>query len=517
MLNVALDPWIPIRRKSGRRERIAPWQITVDLKGDPIVAVDATRAPWNGALTEFLIALMQTTLLPEDARAWRERWDDPPGPEDLKRQLEKTAKSFELCGEAPFLQEVSLKVEAQKDIEKYTKPVQKLLVDGVSEEQAKKNSDLFVKSGAVDALCAPCAAAALWDLQAHAPQGSAGYYTSLRGGGPVSTIVSCETLWKTVWANVLEQAAFGMKGRPDLREFLPWMKGLKGLVDPDAICPLHVLWGMPRRVFLLVSDTAGTCDTCGDVSSRMIRSFLTFRGGCRYLETSWSHPMSPYIRAKDGGSLVRRTESDIVGYRHWMGLLVDTPNGDGLPAQVVRRWVERDVPGEPDLRIWGYGYQTDQAAVACWCEGRMPFVTLTNGHRTEFEAFVRTLVAMSQRGVEKLADCLNWAWKSSDHASSLDTSDAQRLFWSSTEPLFLEQVRAAMENPAKEELGQRADAWIPLIQATALRIYEKELPAARVKPEWIARYAHKLRRLLSSRNPVTLKTRRYGDWRITDV
>jgi hypothetical protein len=200
-----------------------------------------------------------------------------------------------------------------------------------------------------------------------------------------------------------------------------------------------------------------------------------------------------------------------------MGLLVDTPGGDGIPAFVVRRWIERDVPLEPKLRVWAYGYQTDQAAVKAWCEGRMPFITLQNGHRKEYEAFVRTLVALSQRAVERLSDCINGAWKSSGHNESLDTTRAQHEFWQSTEPLFLERTRAAAADPSKEVMAKSADSWVAVVQGKALTLYENALPSSRVQPEWLARYAHKLRRTLSSRNPATMKTRLYGDWRITDV
>jgi CRISPR system Cascade subunit CasA len=518
-LNLATDPWITVRRRDGSLSVVAAWELTREHATNPIVAVDATRKPWNGALTEFLIALFQTVLFPEDARAWRETWDSPPEPDYLRNAFSKIEDLYLLNGEIPFMQDRTL-LAGPGMVKQFRKPVQKLLVDGVSELQEKKNSDLFVKSGSVSVLCPPCAAAALWDLQAHSPQGSAGYHTSLRGGGPVSTLVSCDTLWKTVWANVVEQSALGMKGRPDPRSFLPWANPLREKrkeVKPEEECPLHVFWGMPRRVLLEISSGPDVCSTCGRATDMTVRSFLTYRGGRHYAEADWRHPLSPYVRTKESFWVVRRTETDLDGYRHWMGLLVGTPEGDGLPAFVVRRWVERDVPLEPELHVWGYGYQTDQAAVKVWCEGRTPFITLENGHRKEYEAFVRTLVTLSQSAVEHLSDCIKGAWKSSGHFAPLDTTLAQHEFWQSTEPIFLEWTRAAAADPSKESLTKSADAWVVVVQRTALVLYDRALPSNRVQPEWLARYAHKLRRELSSRNPATMKTRRYGDWRITDV
>lgn len=513
MLNLALDPWIPVRRADGKREFIAPWQMTE--RSNPIAAVDSTRSPWNGALTEFLLSLCQTVLLPEDARTWREFWDEPPTPDYLKREFTKIAPLFEMAGDRPFMQDPSLLQDPANE-ERYRKPVQKLLVDGVSEQQEKKNSDLFTKSGAIGSLCLSCAAAALWDLQAHSPQGSAGYYTALRGGGPVTTLIATETLWHTVWANVLEQSAFDMKGRPDPESFLPWLKPSSRKVSAKAESPLHVLWGMPRRVLLKIAQETAECDTCGRSVQESVHAFYSYRGGFQYAEAEWRHPCSPYVRTKDLNWCVRSTEGDLVGYRHWVGLLVDTPGGDGMPAFVVRRWLERDVPKEPYLRIWGYGYRTDQAAVNLWCEGKMPLLALENGHRKEYERLVITLVTLSQRAVECLSDALRGAFKSAD-VGDVSTHDPITAFWRSTEAEFLSQLREASAAPSQEKFDQIADGWMELAQKRALDLYERHLPARRIPSMWAARYAHRLRRRLSGRDPITLKTRRFGEWRLTDA
>lgn len=513
MLNLATEPWIPVVRKDGTHELIAPWQITE--QANPIVSVDSTKAPWNAALTEFLISLLQTVLLPEDARAWRDLWGDPPTPEYLKREMEKVASLFALVSDRPFMQDPTL-LDVLSNKEKYWKPVQKLPVDGVSEEQEKKHSDLFAKSGAVSVLCLPCSAAALWDLQAHSPQGSAGYYTSLRGGHPSTTLICTETLWHTVWANVLEQACFGMKGRPDPETFLPWLKPMQRKVDPKNENSLHVLWGMPRRVLLKIDSEEADCDTCGRHVSASVRGFYSYRGGFQYAQQEWSHPCSPYISREDLGFVARAADGDLVGYRNWVGLLVDTPSGDGIPALVVRRWLERDVPKEPYLRIWAYGYKTDQASVSLWCEGKMPLLALENGHRKEYERFVITLVTLSERGAECLSASLRGAFKASG-AGKISTWPAQSELWRSTEPAFIESLRAAAAAPSKETFDRIALQWAERIQRSALDLYEKHLPGNRISPMWVARYAHRLRRRLSSRDPVTLKTYRFGDWRLTDA
>lgn len=497
MINLATSAWIPVRRRSGARDRIAPWEATLRLEEDPVVAVDATRNAWNSALTEFLIALFQTSLFPEDAAEWRalEKAD----PETLRKSLLPMARHFELEGATPFMQDPTLKADRRD--EDYRKPIQKLLVDGVSEQQEKNRSDLFEKSGMISGLCPACAAATLWDLQAHAPQGSAGYYTSLRGGGPSSTIVLGTTLWETVWSNLLEQSAFGMKGRPAEKKYLPWLAPASKAVRQEEECPIHVYWGMPRRVLLDTPET-GRCDTCGETAG-VYRSFLSYRGGFRYMETDWRHPLSAYVRNKDGGWLVRATESDLAGYRHYMGILVDTPQGDGVPAMVVRRAVERGF----DLRIWGYGYQCDQASVIRWCEGLMPIGT---GSAKKAE-LARTMVALSQRGVERLSDAVRMVFDQSK-SGGVETAAAQApRLWETTAHAF----REALLDDAPED--KALDQWVLTVRRAALRIYRDALPRSRVDAMWAARFEHKLAGQLSDRNPMTLKTRKFGDWKIEEA
>lgn len=507
-LNLALDPWIWVRKKDGSRSMISAWEITKDLKINPVISIDATHSPWSAALLEFLIALYQTILFPEDGREWRRHWETPPTPEELKRSFTQVAGVFNLSGPCPFMQDPTLEVDVRslKTGARYRKPIQKLLIGGVSENQEEHNSDLFERSGVIASLCAPCAATALWDMQAHAPQGGPGYYVSLSGGGPSRTVILGNTLWETVWMNVLEQAVFSMDGRPDPKSFLPWMKPASRDVDTAKECPLHVYWGMPRRILLLKSDAA-SCDTCGGPDG-VYREFLSYGKGFHYSESQWKHPLSSYVRSKKGLWLVRTTESDLAGYRNYMGILVGTPAGDGVPAMVVRRAVERGF----DLRILGYGYQCDQAAVISWCEGIMP--TEMGVGVKEIAPLARTLVVLCQRGVEKLWEVLRDLFDRSKAGGVERAKETSKDLWALTENSFKRMLVRARDKGKHEQI---LDEWVVYIQRSALSLYRKALPRTRVDPMWAARFEHKLAGQLSDRNPMTLKTKRYGDWRIDEA
>ena len=86
MINLILDKWLPVRRPSGVREIIAPWQITNQHDTDPIVALATPRADFNGALMQFLIGLLQTAAPPQaaDNDDWLAWLEQAPAPEVLQ-------------------------------------------------------------------------------------------------------------------------------------------------------------------------------------------------------------------------------------------------------------------------------------------------------------------------------------------------------------------------------------------------------------------------------------------------
>lgn len=175
---------------------------------------------------------------------------------------------------------------------------------------------------------------------------------------------------------------------------------------------------------------------------------------------------------------------------------------------VVRRAVERGL----GLRVWGYGYQCDQASVVAWCEGIMPAETC--GGTRDVGRVARTLVALCQRGVERLSDAFFGVWDKSSAGGRQKAMDAAKGLWNLTEAAFKRMLAKAKEESRREPI---LDEWVTYIQRSALAIYRKALPGTRVDAMWAARFEHKLAGQLSSRNPVTLKTREYGDWRIDEA
>jgi len=181
-MNLLEDAWIPVKRRSGTIENIAPWQLVET--DDPVLAVHAARPDFNGALLQFLIGLMQTAVPPDNYDKWVDWLEEPPAPEQIREKFKPFSEAFNLDGDGPrFMQDYDELDETG------CKGINALLIDSPGDIAIKKNTDHFIKQGRAAILCSACAAAALFTLQTNAPAGGQGHRVSLRGGGPLTTLV----------------------------------------------------------------------------------------------------------------------------------------------------------------------------------------------------------------------------------------------------------------------------------------------------------------------------------------
>ena len=248
MLNLISDAWIPVLRRSGR-DTIRPDQIAES----DVLRPDWPRADLNLACYELLVGLVYLAHPPQGS-------DDlasPPDAEKLRLAMEPLAPAFNLIGDGRrFLQDRGALAGKANSPEM-------LFIDSAGDSSARKNADLMVRRGRYAALPLPLAAMALYTLQAFAPAGGRGNLTSMRGGGPMVTLVRPESegLWPLVWANV----PMGRPIHPESLEVLPWMRSAEALksdaktekaqimVPPNGqgtkIHP-EVFFGQPRRLWL---------------------------------------------------------------------------------------------------------------------------------------------------------------------------------------------------------------------------------------------------------------------------
>jgi len=401
-MNLIENEWIPVRRRSGKVARIAPWQLTDGFAEDPIIMVSAPRPDFNGALVQYLIGLLQTGFAPDDARAWRRRLREPPAPAELKEAFLTVASAFYLDeGEARFLQDLNLELEIRKlmpsEQQKRTCGVGDLLIEMPTGKTLEDNTDHFVKRGRVAAMCPACVAAGLLSLQTNAPAGGQGHRTGLRGGGPLTTLILADSLWATTWLNVLERGFFNATGNPARNapgDRFPWLGQTRTSEDdrattPDDAHPAQVFWGMPRRIRLTFSNGQANCDVCGAVGNWLVSQYLTKNFGVHYVGP-WRHPLSPYFVGPEGARSAVHPRGGI-GYRHWLGLVHGTedPRGKREPAAVVERYLRI---GSDDLRLWAFGYDMDNMKARCWYDASMPLPFCPEDIREAFAFRVKAIV-----------------------------------------------------------------------------------------------------------------------------
>lgn len=521
--NLLEEAWLPVRRRSGGIEKIPPWRLTHDPSGsDPVTDVCAPRPDLDGALLEFLIGLTQTCLAPESERQWKKRRETPPTPEELRAAFAAKAHAFDLDGDGPrFMQDLTL-LESTNPIEN---PAEDLFMDSPGEKKAKDNTDLFVKTGTVDRLCRACAAAALCALQTYAPSGGKGHRTSMRGGGPLTTLVLGETLWETVWNNVLPKQEFENSCNPNQAEasgVFPWLAPARTSTrgeetGPEHVHPLHMYWATPRRIRLLFEENVDEpCGLCGETDRKAVRRFLTRPHGYNY-KGAWKHPLTPYRHMQKGEVLPVKGSLEGSSYRHWLGLTFGEMSGDDgfrnpvAPAQVVRVFrehVARSRGDQPEFRIRAFGFETDKMKVLGWCQGEMPVWLVDKPGQQEFTFRIGQLIRMADLAKDNLRQAVRAGLlhekrgKAKADASVFDAAVVR--FWSDTRQPFFDligQVRDRIE--ARADTLDLREQWRQTVWQHAERIFVATTESGNFAYADHARLSEallKLRRFCSARN-----------------
>ncbi len=477
--NLIREAWIPIRRKDGTRERIPPWKISSDYRENPVLELDAPRPDFNGALIQFLIGLVQTAAAPEHEDNWIDAFSEPLGEEQLRVAFEKVVFAFDLAGEkGRFMQDFEPLSGEQGDIDA-------LLIEAPGEQTGKKNIDLFVKRDRIHGLCISCCATALFTMQTNAPSGGAGNRVSLRGGGPLTTLILGDTLWETVWLNVLEQDDFLSlcnRGKSAPGDMFPWLAPTrtseKGeTVTPLEVHPLQMFWGMPRRIRLdLESLGEGSCDVCGINDMRRIDGYHARPCGVNY-SGGWRHPLTPYGKNGEGDYLPAHGQRGGVYYRHWLGLVRSSgEDNPRQPAGIVHHFF-RDryrLLREHPFRLWAFGYDMDNMKARCWYESVMPLYYVDEDVRQDFEHHAATLIDAATETGKNLRGALRRAWFKAETKVKGDMSFVDAAFWNSTEAAFyflLDEGRDRLVQGG--DMSEIREKWREAIRREAMAVFDR--------------------------------------------
>lgn len=442
-MNLITDRFLPVRRKSGKTERIAPYQIAE--MDDPVVDLNAPRPDFQSALYQFLIGLLQTTYAPEDEEEWEERFESP-DLDEVRAAFATLSAAMKLNNaDGPaFLQDFDL-----PDGE--AKPIAALLIEAPGGKTLKDNLDHFVKGGKTPDMCTSCAASALFTLQTNAPSGGVGHRVGLRGGGPLSTLLIPEdpdaTLWQKLWLNVLvaHTQKMPVADNPLDPAVLPWM-GPTRISDkkgedtrPEDGHPLQMYWGMPRRIRLDAPKDTGCCALCGSDDQPLITHFRTKNYGTNYTDY-WIHPLTPYRYdpKQKNAPLSLKGQQGGLGYRHWIGLALGTAENGDTPATTVKRNQEMLKDEALRLRLWCFGYDMDNMKARCWYEHTFPVLVCDDKQRDLLLERASELIELAQSAVKSLRAQVREAWFNRPKDAKGDLSFIEAEFWQNTEHRFFD-------------------------------------------------------------------------------
>ncbi|HEX6630954.1 MAG TPA: type I-E CRISPR-associated protein Cse1/CasA [Gemmatimonadaceae bacterium] len=489
------ERWIPWRRRSGTVEWGPPWLLTDGIAGDdPIVALAAPRPDFDGALQEFLIGLLGVALQVADDEAWEALWRSPPTPQALRTALDRLPQAFDLDGDGARCFQAfpadDLAAEAPLGIEE-------LLVDS-------KTSTLFVKSGRVERMSRPAAAMALLTMQTYAPEGGRGHFTSLRGGGPLTTLVDPRMdvqgqppahelpLWRKLWANVetVQQAAARAPGTAanSPEDVFPWLAPVRStpgsrveITEANAN-PWQAYFGLPRRIRLDFSGP-GRCDLTDREDEVTVTGFRLRPNGVRY--GTWRHPLSPHYQSAGKEMLPVHGQPGGIGWRDWIGTTLGGGDGKREPARRVAGFSHRARSlGLREARLHAFGLDTNKAKIRGWTDASQPvFVATDDAH----QQLLRDAAGRLTEGASIAASMLHGESKralfqSADDAPG-DLSAVKTELWASTETPFFQSMRAiaapGASITAADEVCQR---FARTLTHEALAVFDRWCPGDALEP-----------------------------------
>lgn len=461
-LNLIEDCWIPVQFEDGASKVIAPWQMA-----EPgILRPDWPRPDLNIACYELLIGLVFLADPPATNGEWQRRI--APDPDRLKEKLAPFAPAFNLLGDGPrFLQDL-------EPLQGAPNPIDMLFMDSAGANTARNNADLMVHRGRYGMLDLPLAAMALHAFQAHAPSGGAGNRTSMRGGGPLVTLVDPgESLWSLVWANM-------PCGAPSVAASLPWMKptrisdkGQQSLPPDGRVFDVEAFFGMPRRLRLVGDDNG-------------IFGVIQKPSGTNY--ALWKHPLSPYYRMKAGAEwMPKHPRAGRFGYRNWLGVLAREPGSETTELSLsLRDWGQRG--GEAAVIVAGWAM--DNMKPRDFVFSTQPLLDLS----TTAEDMLNGMILASEAAAVALRGALTPV------LAEGEAREAEREgFFVATEDLFLSHVQAL-----RAGADPRA-AWLADLRRQALAQFD-----ALAVPGLDQRETDAIERIVSARKHLTGAFAGYG-------
>lgn len=489
--DLRFEKWIPYLYRDGSVDWNSPAHLTDGIKGaNPIVDIYAYRHDFHGAMLEFLIGLLTVLIRPEtDDPDWLNLWKNPPPTSYLAEKLGELPDAFRLDGSPPrFLQDFD-------NIDVETQPISTLLIDMPGENTWKNNTDIFQHEIELS-LGLPAVAMALITMQTYAPGGGPGHRASMRGLGPLTTLIEpldpetscCVPLWNKLWANV--PCVPIQPSKDDVRLIFPWMdhticsgkENQNKAVFPGDANELQCFFGMPRRIRLEIDSEPGFCSLTNTKSSALVREFKMKNYGIRY--NNWLHPLSPYKKNKDQWHSMHGSKFGI-GWHDWAGLIYDEKGGKEVqvrrPAAVVAHFRNKRYLESIKAKLHVFGYIIENNAKAQeWQESRMP---LWPSDGTEkLEKVAKQLTTTTNKASARLRKAYKKAFihpNKGKYSKTLILSTINTELWSMTEEYFYNTIKELAED--KVDCDSAIGKFAKKLSDVSLEIFDRYCPFTLVR------------------------------------
>ncbi|WP_417552800.1 type I-E CRISPR-associated protein Cse1/CasA [Marinomonas fungiae] len=484
-MNLIKDPWLPMRLSDGSMQTLP---ISAICRAD-VVDFALQRADFQGAAYQFAIGVLQTAFAPEDSKQWAGRFTTAPDQDEFELVLAKIEHAFNGEGDGPlFMQDYDLLQEQKPS------SIAGLLIDAPGENGIKNNTDHFIKRGVCEQMSLEMALLALFTLQINAPSGGAGHRVGLRGGGPLTTLISPAeedaTLWQKLWLNVINRESWPYI-EPDLSDgsVFPWLaptrtsekKGSE--VYQEDVHPLHMYWAMPRRIRLDVQVQDGICAVSGQPSEKLVSDYRTQNYGYNY-SGNWSHPLTPYKgdpKKPDGDWLSAKGQPGGIQYKIWDALTFSSKEDAQHCAAAISHF-EKNAPTyrrvfeNMPLNIWVFGYDMDNMKPRCWYSTAMPFFQFDPDQQNDLLLNVKRLQKVSSDALWHLRSKVKAAWFETPGEAKGDMSFIDLEFWQRTESIFFTAVSELIEQAADDDAylpPEAAKQWLSRLQHIALDLFDE--------------------------------------------
>jgi len=489
-LNLLTDAWLPVRLHDGSRSIIRPAQIVENLKTEKeAVFPDWPRPDLNIATLELLIGLLSVAMPPKMDEEWSEVWESPPTTAKLDEAFEPYISAFNLDSDGPrFCQDF-------EELEGETGDLNGLFIDAAGDSTIKKNADLMVKRGRYTQLSRASAAITLYALQQFAPSGGAGHRTSMRGGGPLTTLAippgdqdDTPALWSIVWANVMVNENGSLAER-DVQKVFPWLaptitskKGEELHENDPRAHKLQTFFGMPRRIRLnFENNNQRMCDLNDMTDTKQATGYVTRPHGTNYGQ--WRHPLTPYYRKKadDIEYFATHPGAGPLGYRNWVSIVLGDENQTRDPAACITAYRRNGRYDAGEARIVTAGWAMSNMKPLDFIYDEQPLhLTSDPVRQGEIDNLARQMVKAADAACGYMAGAIQDALKAGGnrpkHDSTIITATKES-FFADTENKFHDLLGIATRTTesADDPLRDLREDWLKTLQQTALALFDNTI------------------------------------------